>query len=471
MQTTSDAKRLAIRSLLIGLLGISSLHSVSVARTAEMAGSPSVGPFRLGMSLDEIKMAVPAVKWRDDRIAAFSGRVTGISSIDTVEIAGMAFHVQAQVPYYYHGLKFEATTQEATATTCEQSVVTWLTKVEAQLGPFRSLPRREVPAGPNSLQWNVQRNAAGSVNVTPSMSFGTPARVEGDIIKFGQQSSLLVEAFDDEYRVRSRKGIFGGEPENLKLTAVARGDRHRVDIKAEFREASMPNCLTEVAMEQWTQPPAPRIFDADNAKLVSKQSIAERHWAWVAFAPAPTISEGIDVQLRCQIETALGQTRGCGVVAPPNLNRLHAAVAMRMANGLTYDMKGIDRDDPQPMQTTIKVRLEPTDRKPIDFLSETRTPLSELIWEDEPDAYDFNRAFPLGLAGTPDEVSVALTCQVQDDGSLVCGDATLADIPSRQEFVFAATRLASLGYRASAKLRNGQLSKGRVLLLVITLLR
>lgn len=441
----------------------------ATAQDAPTTGTPVIGPFRLGMSLDEIKAAAPQTAWRDTRLSAFSRRVTAIRSVDVVTIEGVAFQVLARAPYYQHSLQLQAEGRVANATACEQAALTWLSRVETQLGPFQSLVPRQVAPGPNSLQWNTQRSANGSVSVTPSMNFGTPGRTEGQSVKFGGQSSVLVEAFDDTHRSRPRKGLLGGEPEHLKLSAFNHGTNHRVDVKVEFREQAELNCSTQVDMERWTQPPSPQLFDTESAKLLTPPSIAERHWAMPATAPP--LPQAVDVQLRCEIDRLQGQTRRCGVVAPSDLNRQHGAAALRLAQSLAYDMSGVDRDDPQPMQATVRVRLEPGDRKPLDFLAAPLTPPEQLIWEEQPDEEDLRRAYPIGLPGTAPLVPLTLTCQVQRDGSLVCGGADLAETAHRHEFVFAATRVAALGYRAARQLRNGQASEGRVVKLVIELRR
>ena len=143
----------------------------ATAQDAPTTGTLAIGPFRLGMSLDEIKAAAPQTAWRDTRLAAFSRRVTAMRSVDAVTIEGVAFQVLARAPYYQHGLQLQSDVRVANATACEQAALTWLSRVETQLGPFQSLVPRQVAPGPNSLQWNTQRSANGSVSVTPSMNF------------------------------------------------------------------------------------------------------------------------------------------------------------------------------------------------------------------------------------------------------------------------------------------------------------
>jgi hypothetical protein len=419
------------------------------------------------MGLDEVKAATPQTPWRDSRLAIFSRRPTAITSMADLPIHGLAFHVEALASYFQHTLRLHTALRAANASACESTVLNWLGQVEGQAGPFQSQPPRQVAAGPNSLQWNVQRQPGGSVNVTPSLNIGAGGRVEGLTVAAGLRSTVLVEAFDELHRARSRKGLFGGEPERLTLSAFNHGRFHRVDVKAEFSPSDALNCSLQVEMEQWTQPPAPRVFDASRAKLTGQPSLAERHWA--TSPSAPPLRQAVDVQLLCEIETLNGQVRRCGVQSPTDLNRLHTATAMRLAQSQTYDLTGVDRDNPQPLQATIQVRLDPSDRQPIDFLDQAITAPDDLVWQEQPNDDERRRAYPVGLKAEIDPVSVSLTCRILSDLSLVCGGAQAPDIPHRHEFVFAATRLASLGYRAASQLRQGQPSAGRVVRLLVEL--
>ncbi|MFN0182424.1 MAG: hypothetical protein ACKVQR_01270 [Aquabacterium sp.] len=442
---------------------------VAVASDAAAPAGPVIGPFRLGMNLEEIRAAAPQAGWQDGRRLAHSGRVVAISSTNDITIEGLDFQVQAQTPYYQHGLWLQAAIHATHATDCEQSALAWLARVEAQAGPFHGTAPRSVPGSPASLQWQVQRGAGGSVSVVPAGVSGTPGRTEGATVRVGRQSTVLVEAFDDLYRSRPRKGFFGGEPEHLTISAHQQGPNHRVEVKVDFREAPTLACSVRLKLERWTQPPAPTLFDTSQARLTRQPTIGERHWS--TSPQAPVLREPLEVQLLCQIDRLQGQARRCGVVGPAGLNRLHAATATRLAHGLTHDLTGVDRDDPQPMQGTVRVRLLPDDRKPIDFLATPITPTADVVWDDEPDERDMVRAYPAGLSGTPPEVRVALTCRIQADGSLVCGGVELGEVPHRAEFAFAASRVAALGYRAAAKLRDGMPSEGRVIRLTLELLQ
>ena len=66
-------------------LGLAAGLLVQVAQAAPLG----IGPLRLGMTLDEVKAAMPTAAWRDTMVSRFSGRVFGAYSDDPVEIAGL----------------------------------------------------------------------------------------------------------------------------------------------------------------------------------------------------------------------------------------------------------------------------------------------------------------------------------------------------------------------------------------------
>jgi hypothetical protein len=129
---------------------------------------------------------------------------------------------------------------------------------------------------------------------------------------------------------------------------------------------------------------------------------------------------------------------------------------------MTYDMSGVDRDDPQPMRGTLRVRVDPADRKPIDFLTAPRTPLAEVEFIERPDPEAAREVS--AVLGLPDESSepVPLTCRIEEDGSLLCADASGSTDPELARVAAGAARVVATSYRAAPKLRSGGPSSGRV---------
>ncbi len=424
-----------------------------------------VGPFVLGTSLDEIKSAAPQISWRNERVSRFTGRVFSIRSDDTLPIAGIEFEVGALAHYYQHGLSLEGATHVADAAACEQAGVAVLAALESQAGPFASHSPRTVPPSAPALQWNVQRSPSGAVTVMPSPSFGGPGgRTEGETVRVGAASSALVEAFDSQYRSRSRQKLLGPGPAYLRLSAFNRGADYSVQAKVEYGRDSVVNCAMRVELERWTQPPVPQTFDTAKARTLGHLTVAERH---LVQAPDVVGGDAIDVELFCDIDRRTGWTFSCGVVSPASISAAQEAVAQRLARLVAFDMSGVDRDDPQMMRGTVRVRVDPADRKPIDFLDATRTPLDDVEFEEQPGAEDDAPAFPPFAANAGAEVEVPLTCRIQVDGSLICACKQPAVDAEPRAVVASACRVAGTRYRAVPSLRSGAPSAGRVIDLTV----
>lgn len=450
------------------LLLASSLLSASAAfgqATLAAGKAPlGVGPFVLGMSLDEVKAAAPQISWRNVGVSRLTGRVFSIRSNDTLTLAGVEFEVGALAHYYQHELRLDGATKVADAAACEQSGVAFLAAIESQAGPFAShAPRTSAPSAP-ALQWNVQRSPSGSVSVMPSANFGgSSGRTEGETIQVGTASTALVEAFDSQYRSRSRQKLLGPGPAFLQLNAFNHGADFSVRAYVEYGGDSEFNCAVRVELERWTRPPMPQTFDTSQARILNPLTIAERH---LVQAPDAVGGEALDVELLCDIERSTGWTFNCGVVKPDGIGAAQEAVAQRMARLVAFDMSGVDRDDPQRMRGTVRVRVDPADRKPIDFLDAARTPLDDVEFEEQP-GEDSTVVFAPSPTDEDSEVPVDVTCRIQVDGSLICAGKQPAVDAELRAVASSACRVAGTRYRAAPALRSGAPSAGRVIDLTV----
>jgi len=421
------------------------------------------------MTLDEVKAAAPDATWRDSMVSKFTGRVFALRSVGTVPIHGTEFDVAALAHYYQHGLRFDAAVRVKDATECERTGLALLAAIEPQAGPLESHAPRRIPPGPNSVQWHVQSSSGGSISLTPALGIGTPGRTEGESVKFGTASTALVEAFDELHRNRSRGSFLGKGPAFLRVTAFRRGQDYAVDAEVTYSDDGELNCAAHIELQRWTQPPLPQRFDGAKAKVVGQMSIAERH---LALSPGmEPVRAATDVELLCDVDRIAGWTYNCGIVAPEDLTAGQQAAALRQARALAFDMNDVDRDDPQMMRGPVYVRLDPDDRKPIDFLEQPRTELADVTFDDQPDAEDVTRAYPVLVPALEGEVVVTLTCRIQVDGSLICGGAKVSEPEQREAFEFSAYRLAGTRYRVAPALRSGAPSAGRVIDLSLSFTR
>jgi hypothetical protein len=129
---------------------------------------------------------------------------------------------------------------------------------------------------------------------------------------------------------------------------------------------------------------------------------------------------------------------------------------------MTFDMSGLDRDDPQTVLVEIPVRVARSDVRPL-ALPSSLLPISQVEFVTAPSAKDLKDVFPWKAlrAGVGAEVTVG--CGIQDDGSLIC--ITLGVRPQdggdqfRADFARAVEKLVPL-YRAAPQLRDGKPSAG-----------
>jgi hypothetical protein len=346
------------------------------------------------------------------------------------------------------------------AAACERAGLELLAAIEAQAGPFASdAPISTAPSG-GGLYWQTQRSASGSITVVPTPAPGTPGRTEGETLSFGSGSTVLVEAFDDQYRPRARVKRLGGPPAYLRLSAHHRGTAHNVQAEVNYGGSGGSNCAMQVELQGWVPPPLPQTFDTSRARGTREASIAERHLvhAPVAGQPGPAI----DIELACDIDRRTGWAMGCGIVRPDDVSREQEQVAYHLARLVAYDMSAVDRDDPQAMRGTVRVRVDPAARRPVDFLATPRTPIADIEFTERPDP-EAARMLPLVLGEDEGfDVEVPLTCRVESDGSLICADPAAVSDPERRAIVATATRIAASAYRVAPVLRSGAKSTGSV---------
>jgi hypothetical protein len=470
--------RRAFRPSLIGLAGAAAILLLgAIAARAQATSGPApaapgtlgIGPFRLGMSLDEIRAAAPQIEWRNVMVSRYTGRVFSMRSDGTFPIAGVEFEIGALSHYYEHQLLLEGTRQVDGAAACERAGLELLTAIEAQAGPFASDPPVTTPASGGGLYWQTQRAANGSIAVMPAPAAGTPGRTDGETLAFGNGSTALVEAFDDQYRPRARVKRLGGPPAFLRLSAHNRGTARNVQAEINYGGSGVPSCAMRVELQGWVQPPLPQSFDTSRARVTREATIAERHLvhAPVAGQPGPAL----DIEMACEIDRRTGWAMGCGIVRPDDVSREQEQVAYNLARLVVYDMSAVDRDDPQAMRGTLRVRVDPAARRPVDFLAAPRTPIAEIEFTERPDPETAQVFAPVLGEAEGAGVEVSLVCRVESDGSLICADPVAATDPDRRAIVAKATRIAASGYRVAPALRSGAPSAGKVFDLAVEVQR
>ena len=450
-----------------------------------LAAPLAFGPLQLDMSIAQLQAAAPTAGWEAKQVSPFTQRVFSIRSTQPLEVAGARFNMHAEVGYYHQRWVLIATLPAKDAPACEQATLGVLAALEPQLGPFTSREPRSIPGKGGNLVWRSQQGPNGIV-VMPSMGTGAAGSSSGELVAFGTSSRVLVEAFDDQGQPRARKTLLSRRPPNFDLSAFQRQEGQRVRVDGRFF-ASL--CELQLELNRETPPPAPTVFDAAAARVVYAPSIAEKHLALpdeIAALTAP-----VEVALSCRIDRAMGGVHGCDIVGttPPAapLTAIMETYAHRLARERAYDTSGVDRDDPQAMVGTLRVKLDPADRRPVDFLDAPRTPLEQVVFTRQPE-----QAAPVFMLarqhfGTPQDRDIDMVvnavCRIEADGSLLCGSARLAEpvagnAPAKpgtsaatefgaKELSELAFRTAASRYQVAPQLSDGKSSVGRVIELAL----
>jgi hypothetical protein len=276
---------------------------------------------------------------------------------------------------------------------------------------------------------------------------------------------VLVEAFDDKYRPRPRVKMLGGPPAFLRMRAHNYEKWREVQAEVNYGDNGDLNCAMRVELATRKQPPLPQTFDTAHAKVVREASIAERHYVHTPVAGRP--GPAVDVELACEIDRRTGWPMRCGVVRPDGLSLQHEDVAISLAHLMTYDMSGIDRDDPQQMRGTVRVKVDPAARKPIDFLTAPRTAADLIEFSAKPDPDGPRLVRPVLGEEEDDGVGVKLVCRIEADGTLICADPDASTDPELKAVIASATRVSALEYRVAPNLRSGEPSAGKVFELMV----
>jgi hypothetical protein len=387
---------------------------------AEEAPAPVVqfGPIRFGMSVAQIRSAVPDAHWEVTSKSPFTGRPFGLVAKRALDYGGWRMNIGVRDEKYDRHVELSSRMTVPDAAACEKAGIGLFTALEDSAGP---LVANDDPLG--------------------------------ESFAFGSGSTALFNGYDARSKRLRRSRVAGGRIDRFGM--VTRRDAERLAVRGQvgFDARSAENCSAEVIAIGWRERPPFEVMPYDENKVVGRMSIGDRHRL------ASTLnfsSDAVVVKRQCEVSRQSGKVLTCqaadGAVDPAFAN-----VSGRYAGGMTFDMSGLDRDDPQTVLVEIPVRIARSDVRPF-VPPASLLPLSQVEFATTPSPRDFRDAFPWDAlrAGVGADVSVG--CRIQDDGSLVC--ATLGVRPQeggdpfRAGFERAAERLVPL-YRAAPRLKDG----------------
>lgn len=458
-----------MRVFLAGLIALV-VASPAAAESLRPTFAPStgfvIGPIDFDAPIADIRAALPDVAWEERARSPFSGRVFGAAADRAVEIGGATFSVEIVESYYDRALVLHGGVEAATVSACDKAVFDFLAALEPGVGPLSGgEPRRTEPTG-GGLYWSTTRQANGGVTVTPSPRPASPGKAIDEIVAFGEGSTANLYATDDDNRTVRRNKFGAREPNYYSVKAWSEKDHASVRAEASYFRFS-GGCEMMVVARAWMPLPDPTYLSFESSKVVSKPTIAERHFITSMIEGGLSAPE--DYTFDCLLSRLTERSEVCSKKTVPAAAEERAdfsyKAARLLAEDYQFDLDGVDLDDTAPLRMIVPARLDPSDIVSLGFVSKPRTPLTIVRFTDEPDADALARAVSHVYGGDGRARTIMLICEVETDGSLVCaGGNEQADAAYQ-----AAAREVSLAYRAGGKLSTGAPSAGSVIELAIAL--
>ncbi len=438
-----------MKSWRIGLAALAvSLAATGAAAQVALSTAPpawGVGPFKLGMTLDEVRAAAPNVVWEEQK-SAYTGKVLALSGQNALSLGDWTFRVDAAPGYYgAYELTLTGAAPAKNRKQCRAQAVALVAALEPRLGALtagdnaRFIQRTHVPA-----RVHVTFNDKGVpiVGTIPGYSSGPTVKT----LKAGASSEIEVIESGGDMRWSAQ---------------IAKGARARGDVRGNYTKSDIRPCSASVELVAAGYPPARETIAFEQLKLKRGPSVSTLHYS---LDGASLPSKGVTVEATCQISRRHGGLSRCSfsdTVAEP----LRKAVRYR-ASDTSFDAAGLDADNAAPLYVTLPFRLSPSERlknpppQPQTILVSppaikfARKPTSAEIEQYYPD-----KALRLNI-----EASTIARCTVRDDFHLACDPASVTsavelDSDMKASFQAAALQISRLAIMEPTD-ANGDSSAG-----------
>jgi hypothetical protein len=387
----------------------------------------SIGPYRTGMSLTELRAAAPEVEWVEAK-SIMSPYKKLLKAEKALELIGMQYDIQVTPGWYgeyqlvvHH--RSEVENDEACASRTEQLI----TDLEKRYGTFTAT---NAPYDKLSPLVTRQRPTA------------TKNRKVGSSEYTWHQNASYSEATSLRHKGNAEITVFG---------------QYHVDSFA-FGEST---CVSQFKIAVKGNPPQFEEVPFKNLKATLSPSIAVLHET-IAGLELP--ATGLTVSARCSLSRESGLVGTCSV--DPSVSIDIAAAINRRGDHMAFDPAQLDPGNPVKSYTHINFHFARAQRlsvgTPVDPMNG-----SEVDWHSELDAVPIQSVIAAPSRNNYDSATAVATCQIQSDGSLVCIDYKVtplndATLDTRITALFEADARSRLKYRRAAlKSKNGSATAGK----------
>lgn len=431
--------------------------SPALAETSKTA--IKAGPLTLGAALEQNRAEAPDADWTVTYKSEFTGRPMSMSADNAFMFAGGPVKASVQKHYYDWNIELRADVPVSSPLECEQAGLEWFTAVEETAGALS--PTGEGDAA--DAQWVAARTGFRAFTVD-FVKGGR--RSEKDYIRFGQGSTAEFIAMKTSAARISRKAFLSKPTDRFSLNARRIGEKTEIKASAGL-SLDARACVLSAIYVGWRDEPAMTTVAFDGAKVLGTMAVGDRHRLLKNLALP---KDGLTIVQRCAVSRQKAQPLRCDAVNADGIDQAVENAAGRIAAAMTFDLSGIDRDDPQQVWMEIPVRLAPPDADAESFGSAARVLMSDVPFAATPPVRDLEFAYPYKAKQAGVGANVRATCKVQSDGSLICismwVEQTNGLSDYNSDFVRAVEKIIPF-YRATPKLKSGAPSAGAVFDLIV----
>lgn len=393
--------------------------AVTEAQTASEPAAPveriEFGPVWLGMSFDDARTALPNVAWREKSAPLNRSRIS-LDGSEAIDLFGRRYDVEIKPGV--HGasrIDFHTAAPEIGIRQCRALVAETVAGLETRFGRFEALPNsaKELSAG---IRMWTSRDLRMQLPGFLSVSAGLPVT---EIFNAGGRSHVNFFASPGQQGRGAWQSI--RQPANDDLT-IGVGASYGAGL-----DSGTPTCDLYIFVSH--EPPRPERETIAFEQLVPLRTptVADRH-ASLDFMSTEQLAalpeEGIDIAVDCSVRRQYG-TLLClnpDVIQPEERHLITAA--QLLGGDYVFQTDDLQPESDIPLETRLTVRIKASDRIDISGPAEAAIlAMNDVNWRRSASRQWLTaQADQLELAG---EYSIRARCQIQSDGSVICGELIL----------------------------------------------
>jgi hypothetical protein len=379
------------------------------------------GPFRFGMTPEEARAASPDAPWTVLNAAKESGRIAEIRGTAVLELGGFRYDLKVGSQYGgSHHWEITSTAATTDAAGCESRAAALIGALEDHFGTFES---------PGEL-----------VGTEETVSVGKASRMKTDAS--GVKLRRISRAQDAaRYYVRARH-------------VAEHVDDLEVVVLADYEAARGHECDIRVRVDGNTPPPPGLRVTFDPARVLARPTISYRNRSLRDLGVPASPREFI---VQCALQAADGTVGTCisgpagGDIDP------YRKLASQWALSYRLDIGAADADDRTMYPIEIPISMGAAEVREVDLMNGRLLDLTQIkvVRGARVDPSDY---FPADPELRKSSADLLIRCQVQEDGSMICGLKPGSTSPA-PPFISGAIRLAE-NLEIEPTLRDGSSAVG-----------